>query len=135
MTRRGQRDVALGIQRLGRIDVALHIVLGWVARQLLLDSFLRVRLARRLAAIVAALHEGRMRVDQVLQRQAGVDELLHLVMPVPLNMTANPRAVVGHAVHHLAVGFAEPDIVLEEIAVAVDVSDDRLLIDRAVVQQ
>ena len=43
--------------------------------------------------------------------------------------------MVGHLVHHLAVGLAEPDVVLEEVVVAVDVGHDELLVDHLVAPQ
>ena len=43
--------------------------------------------------------------------------------------------MVGHLVHHLAVGLAEPDVVLEEVVVAVDVGHDQLLVDQLVAPQ
>jgi hypothetical protein len=54
-------------------------------------------------------------VDEVLQRQAAVDEVLDGLLAVPLHVRADPVAVVGHLVHHLAVRAAEADVVLEEI--------------------
>ena len=52
--------------------------------------------------------------------------------PVLFDVLADVRGVVRHLVHHFAVGLAEPEVVLEEIAVAVDVGDDQLLIDELV---
>ena len=43
--------------------------------------------------------------------------------------------MVGHLVHHLAVGLAEPDVVLEEVVVAVDVGHHELLVDHLVAAQ
>ena len=41
--------------------------------------------------------------------------------------------MIGHDVHHFAIRLREPDVVLEEVAVAVDVGHDDLLIDKMVV--
>ena len=54
------------------------------------------------------------------QRQADVQELLDLVEPESLDVLAYAYGVIGHAVHHATIGLAEPEIVLEEIAGAVD---------------
>ena len=40
--------------------------------------------------------------------------------------------MVGHLVHHLAIGVREVGVVLEEIAVAVDMGHDQLLVERVV---
>ena len=40
--------------------------------------------------------------------------------------------MVGDGVHHLAVGFAEPEIVLEEVGVPEDVRHDEFLVDLGV---
>ena len=43
--------------------------------------------------------------------------------------------MIRHDVHHFAVGLREPDVVLEEIAVAVDMRHDDLLIDNVIALQ
>ena len=73
-----------------------------------------------------------MDVDQVVDRHAAVDERLDLVLAVLLDVAADAGAVVGHLVHHLAAGVGEVGVVLEEIAVPVDVGHHQLLIDRVV---
>ena len=85
--------------------------------------------------IVAPLDERRMHVDQVLERQAAIDEALDSVLAIPLHVRPDPVAVVGRLVHHLAAGLAEPDVVLEEVVVAVDVGHHELLIDPLVAAQ
>ena len=40
--------------------------------------------------------------------------------------------VVGHLVHHLAIGLREPEVVLEEIAVPVDMGHHQLLVEQCV---
>ena len=82
--------------------------------------------------LVAPLDVGRVNVDQVLQRQATVDEVLDRVLAEPLHVRADPAAVIGGLVHHLAVGLAEPGVVLEEVVMAVDVGHDELLVDHLV---
>ena len=59
-------------------------------------------------------------------------KLLDRVVAVLLDVLADAGGVVGHLVHHFAVGLAEPEVVLEEVAVAVDVGDDELLVDQRV---
>ena len=53
-------------------------------------------------------------------------------MAVFLDVAAGARAVIGHLVDHPAVGLREPDVVLEKIAMRVDVRDDELVIGHAV---
>ena len=53
----------------------------------------------------------------------------------PLHVRPDPVAVVGGLVHHLAVGLAEPDVVLEEVVMPVDVGHDELLVDPLVAPQ
>ena len=73
-----------------------------------------------------------MDVDQVLDAQASIDELLDLFDADFIHVAADAIAVVGHLIHHLAAGLAEPIVVLEEVAVAVDVGHHQLLIDEVV---
>ena len=73
-----------------------------------------------------------MVVDQVVQRQANIHEALHGIQTVPVNVLPELRGVVCHRVHHLAIRFREPDVVLEEVAVAVHVSHDDLLIHEVI---
>ena len=40
--------------------------------------------------------------------------------------------MVRHLVHHLAIGLAEPQIVFEEVGMAVHVRDDQLLVDQLI---
>ena len=51
------------------------------------------------------------------ERQAAIDEVLDRLLAVTIHVRADAIAVVGHLVHHLAVGLAEPDVVLEEVVV------------------
>ena len=78
--------------------------------------------------IAGAAHVRPIRIDQIFQRQAGVDELLHFVVAKAINVTIDPRGVVGHFIEHAAIGVGEPGIVLEEIAMGVNVRDDQLLV-------
>ncbi len=115
-------------QALRRVDPPVHVVLSLIPRRLLLLALLGLLggLHRSPA------HEHAVRVDQVLERKADVQKLLHRVVPLLLNVLADVGGVVRHLVHHLAVGLAEPQVVLEEIAVPVDVRDHQLLVDNLV---
>ena len=73
-----------------------------------------------------------MDIDQVFDAQTGVDEVFDLFDADFVHVAADAIAMVGHLVHHLAIGLAEPVVVLEEIAVAVDVGHHQLLIDQPV---
>jgi hypothetical protein len=127
------RSRACLLQVLGRVDIVIHVPLA-------------LKLGGRLAAVVlgpevvaarlvAPLDERRVDVDEVLQRQAAIDEALHDVHPVPLHVRADAVAVVGHLVHHLAVRAAEADVVLEKIIMSINVGHDELLIDPHVAAQ
>ena len=52
--------------------------------------------------------------------------------PTSVHVPADAVAVVRHLVHHLAVGVGEPIVVLEEVAVPVDVGHHQLLVDQPV---
>ena len=109
----------------GRVDVAVHVALAGEAgdgRRLLVLG------GHRLAPLLPPLDELPVVVDQVLQAQAGVDEVLHHLHPVPVDVLAHPGGVVGHLVDHPAVGLAEPEVVLEEVGVAEHVGHHQLLL-------
>ena len=57
---------------------------------------------------------------------------LDLVDALALDVAADAHGVVRHAVDHAAVGAREIEVVLEEVAVPVDVGHDHLLVDRRV---
>ena len=69
-----------------------------------------------------------MRIDQVFEREADVEEFLDACRSRAFDVLADAGGVVGHLVHHFAVGLGEPEVVLEEVAVAVDVGHDQLLV-------
>jgi hypothetical protein len=73
-----------------------------------------------------------VRIDQVFQAQADIQPALDGVVAVLLDVLADVRRVVGHLVHHFAIGLAEPQVVLEKIAMPVDVRDHQFLIDERV---
>ena len=74
----------------------------------------------------------RHRIDQVLEREAGVDEVLDDVLAPARHVATHARRVVRHAVDHLAVGLREEVVVLEEVDVRADVRHHDLLIGRRV---
>ncbi len=121
-----------GRQHLRRIDVGLEIRLrGKPPRRrqrLLVVGALEFVLGR----VLGALDERRMQINQVLDAQAGVDEGFHLFHAEAIEIPPHTIAVVGHLIHHLAVGLREPIVVLEEIGVAVDVGHHQLLIRHGV---
>ena len=72
-----------------------------------------------------------MRIDQVVERQAHVDERFDLVLAAAAHVLADAVAWLAMLVDHLAVrSWLEVGVVLEEIAVAVDVGHHQLLVDR-----
>ena len=77
-----------------------------------------------------------MNVDQILDREARVDEELHRFVALAVHLRSDPVPVVGHQVEHLPFGMAEPGAVLEEVAVAVDVRHHELLVhDRVALEE
>jgi hypothetical protein len=74
----------------------------------------------------------RVRVDQVLDVMHTSSHRSTWSYPCFSTCFADVRGVVRHLVHHLAVGRAEPQVVLEEVAVRVDVGDHQLLVDQRV---
>jgi hypothetical protein len=107
-----------------RVDVAVHVALaGEPAHRwgILLD------VAGGLP-LVAPLDEVGVGVDEVLEAQAGVDEVLDRLDAVAVDVVADPRRVVRHLVDHPAVGLAEPEVVLEEVGVAEHVRHHQLLL-------
>ena len=79
-----------------------------------------------------ALDETEMMIDQIVDGQTNVDEAFHGIQPVLVDVFPDLGGVIRHRVHHFAIGLREPDVVLEEIAVAVDMRHDDLLIDEMV---
>ena len=73
-----------------------------------------------------------MGIDQVFDRKTVIDEALDHVLSVAVHEVADLDGVVGHRIEHLAIGFGEPVVVLEEVDVAVDVRHDRLLVDQVI---
>ena len=134
-------DVLVGV------DEVLHVVLRAEARDL--GS---LHLALVLGSLGPLAAEGRVRIDQVLEAQAVVEELFDLVDALPGHHPPQARAVVGHLVDPAAVrvvargpldridgapagvevGRAEAVVVLEEVDVAVHVRHHELLVDERV---
>ena len=62
------------------------------------------------------------------REEAGVDEFLDGFEADAVDVAIDAGGVVGHFVEHLAIGVGEPLVVFEEVAVAIDVGDDELLV-------
>ena len=123
------------LEDLRRIDERVHVILALELRRRVRVVVFFVALEIVAVDLLAALDQRRVDVDQVLERQAAIDEVLDGFLAVPLHARADAIAVVGHLVHHLAVGLAEPDVVLEEVVVAINVGHDELLVDHLVAPQ
>ena len=132
----------VALRLLGKLLLLCPLVLELLA--LLVEEGLRVDEVRHVLAVrlepanldrlldhlVAALG-GKVRrvlIDQVLQREAPVDERLHRLDTHLVDDAAKPGGVVRHLVHHLPVGVLERVVVLEEVDVAVDVGHHQLLV-------
>ncbi len=66
-----------------------------------------------------------------MERQTSM-KALDRIEPELVDVLADLRGVIRHRVHHFAIGLREPDVVLEEIAVAVNVGHDDLLVDEMI---
>jgi hypothetical protein len=85
-----------------------------------------------LLGLRVAPDERGVHVDQVVEAQDRVDERLDALDAIAIHVLARLRRVVRHDVHHLSGRLAEPKVVLEEVAVAVDVRHDELLLGQRV---
>ena len=117
--------LALGLHEFRRIDVRVHVVAGAQLGR-------RLRLVLRGLRRLGARLEFRVEVDQILEAEGPVQEALDRLLSVAVHEPADLGGVVRHPVDHLPVGLAEPHVVLEEVAVAVDVGDDQLVLHQAV---
>src|SRR5216684_185660 len=114
--------LALLVEELAGVDEPLHVLaVGLEAAHL--DGLVLFVLVLR-----APLEVLRVLVDEVLQGERAVDERLHRLQPHLVDDAAHARGVVRHLVHHLAVGVAEAEVVLEEVDVPEDVGHDQLLV-------
>ena len=123
----------LPLHGLGGVEVAVHVPgAGGEAREVLPDAALLLvdgvgvrgeGLGTALLGTVGGVH-----VHEVLEGERVVEEPLHLLLPVAVGVPPDARPVVRHLVDHLAVGRPEPEVVLEEVGVAVHVGDDDLLV-------
>ena len=69
-----------------------------------------------------------VRVDQIFQREAGIDEFFNRFVSMPIDVPIDACRVVRHLIEHATIGRREPGVVLEEVAMPVNVSDHQLLI-------
>src|SRR5262249_25747100 len=98
------------------VDVVIHVILALEAGCSVLVIVLILWREIVTRDLLAAADGGGVDVDQVIDGHAAVDERLHLLLAVFLDVAAQPSTVVGHLVHHLAVGVCEKSVVLEEVA-------------------
>src|SRR5690554_4668309 len=148
MLKQKQHDIAFGLMRkhtclrrfLGhlallffdkrwRIDVALHIIFGLKFWDLAIAKLL---FTHRFAA---SFDKWAVIIDQIVDRQAGIDEVFDGFNSVMVGVAADPRAVVGHFVDHPTICFGKIIIVFEKIDVRIDVRDDGFLVDKIVAFQ
>ena len=119
---------AFFFHELSRVDKAFHVAFGLEAG----DGFfgaVDVGVGEGFVGPAQpAFEEGGVGVDEVLDGEADIEELFDLIEADAFDVFADARGVVGHAVHHFAVGFGEPEVVFEEVAVGVDVGHDEFLI-------
>jgi len=114
------------------VDVRVHVVFGGKSGRLLFVG-IRFLVGKIVAAGgVSTLDEGGVDIDEVFDAEAGVDEVFDLFDADFVHGAADAAAVVGHFVHHFAIGVGEPVVIFEKIAMAVDVGHDHGLVDAAV---
>ena len=113
------------VHELLRIDEVVHVF----ARRDLLDDD---RFFRPFTGLRLALDEHRMMIDEVVDRQADIDETFDGVQAVLVDVFPHLRGVVRHGVHHFAIRLREPDVVLEEVAMPVNVGHHDFLIDQMI---
>ena len=82
--------------------------------------------------LVAAFDRGRVDVDQIIDRHAAIHEGFHFVFAELFDILTNARAMIRHLVHHLATGVREISVILEKIAMTVNVCHHQFLIDGVV---
>ena len=80
----------------------------------------------------AAIEEHAVWIDQMLDAQTNIQPLLHRAMPVFFDVLANVGGMVGHLIHHFAIGGTEPEIIFEKVGMAIHVGDNQLLIHQRV---
>ena len=119
---------------------------------LLLDEFLRIDEFVHVLAGRDFLHDGRfffgvlftfgspfdehrMVIDQIVQAKTKINEAFDSFQSVFVDVLPDLGCVIRHDVHHFAVGLREPNVVLEEITMAVNMRHDELLIDQVVALQ
>ena len=116
------------LDELGRVDVGLQVLAGYRQPADLGRRVGRPGLIVRLAGLTGGRlgldrappdHRG-VHVDEVLQRQAGVDEILDPIHAVLGHVAPHPRCVVGHLVHHLAVGVFVVDGAVDILTIKVE---------------
>ena len=118
------------VHELLRIDEFVHVFAG---RDLSHDG--RLLIFRRPFVPGPSFDEHGVMVDEIIERETYVDEVFNPLEPEPVDILPDFRGVIRHCVHHFAIRSGEPDIVLEEIAVTVNVGHDDLLIDEMIVLQ
>ena len=83
--------------------------------------------------LCSALDEHGVLVDEIFDATGRRSrKTLDGLEPVPVDVLPDLRGVIRHRVHHFAIRLREPDVVLEEVAVAVHVRHDDLLIDEVI---
>ena len=120
---------SLELDELGRIDVRVHV--GAIRAQLIYPveslSLLKV-IVRPDLGWLPTLDERGVIIDQILERETGIDERFHPFGAESLDVPPYAGRMVGHLIEHLSIGMAEPEVILEEVTMRIDVSNDHLLI-------
>ena len=128
--------LALGREDIGRIDVGVHVLLGLKPRRaviVILSRFERIDDGPGVWLFPADMR--RVRVDQVFDGETGIDKAFDGFVAKAVDVARDARGMISHLVEHLAIGRREPGVVLEEVAVPVDMGDDELLIHHRVTSQ
>ena len=119
---------AFFLHEFARVDEAVHVGFGLEARGGFLGA-VDVGIGEGFVGPPQpAFEEDGVGVDEVFDGEADVEEFFDAFEAEAFDVFADAGGVVGHAVHHLAVGLGEPEVDFEEIAMAVNVGHDEFLI-------
>jgi hypothetical protein len=73
-----------------------------------------------------------MPVNKVINRKTHVDKVFDLSVPVFIDVLSDLGGVISHLIHHLSIRFGEPEIILEKIAVGVNVCHYDFLVHKII---
>ena len=117
-----------------RIYVGIHVALRskLSARFDRVSSYFSVRAELVAVSVIAAFDKWTVDVNEVFDAQTDINEFFNFRDAEPIHIAADTVTVIRHFVNHFAIGLAEPLVALKKIAMAINVSDNHLMIGHAV---